>query len=466
MNVRSTTATLLLVILLAAVALGQTPAKKHKVLLVTGANNHDWQYSSKYMENVLTKTGRFTVTTTTEPGKYLAQEDLAQFDVIYLDYNGPRWGAVAEKRFTEAVQGGVGVSVIHAANNAFVGWEEYEMLSVFCWRKDAGHGKFHRFDVDVVDRNHPITRDLAPMKAHPDELYHKLSHMHGAPYNLLMTAKSSRDSGGSGRVEPMALTTMVGKGRVFHTPLGHVWSNQPETHTSLADPQLQLLIARGTEWAATGDCTIEPKEFGQKPYVGTLAKRPVEVWVRRCVLDGRARMIVLQLDESLSVAFDASTCKPYRVWGGTLKLEGTVFDGVHGPQPTTVGIPYASAKGEALIRDDKSRNFLGYRFDKGKVTMRYNAGEGLTALVEETFEHAKQGSPVLERRFKISGLPEGKTISVTVMGPAKALVSPLGPEGNPKTVHYCSAEEPSELSFGNGEYVVTVIYPMGKGDQK
>lgn len=43
---------------------------------------------------------------------------------------------------------------------------------------------------------------------------------------------------------------------MFHTPLGHVWKRKEETRATLENPQLHLLLARGTEWAATGDCTI------------------------------------------------------------------------------------------------------------------------------------------------------------------------------------------------------------------
>ena len=45
----------------------------------------------------------------------------------------------------------------------------------------------------------------------------------------------------------------LGQGRIFHTPLGHVWRGVEATKASHLDPQFRSLIVRGTEWAATGD---------------------------------------------------------------------------------------------------------------------------------------------------------------------------------------------------------------------
>jgi hypothetical protein len=69
---------------------------------------------------------------------------------------------------------------------------------------------------------------------------------------VLASALSTKESGGTGDEEPMILVGEYGKGRVFHTPLGHVWPNTPDQRVSHDDPQFQRLIARGVEWAATG----------------------------------------------------------------------------------------------------------------------------------------------------------------------------------------------------------------------
>jgi type 1 glutamine amidotransferase len=238
------------------------PATSERIpaLLITGANNHDWKWTAPRLARILEASGRFAVTITDQPAKTLADaKELARYRVFVLDYNGPRLGAAAEANFLAAVEGGTGVTVVHAANNSFAGWVEYEKMVALCWRKGTGHGRFHAFDVKVTDRDHPLTRDMPDLRSHPDELYHRLVHMHDTDYRVLATAHSSKKSGGSGRAEPMILVKNYGKGRIFHTPLGHVWRNTPGTHASFADPQFRHLLARGTEWAATGRITLPPQ---------------------------------------------------------------------------------------------------------------------------------------------------------------------------------------------------------------
>jgi type 1 glutamine amidotransferase len=244
--------TLLLPVLL-GVATPQEARPRIPVLLVTGANNHDWAWTSPSLERMLAESGKFEVTVSSEPARALAAEDLGErYQAIVLDYNGPRWGEPAESRFLDAVRGGLGVVVVHASNNAFDGWVDYEKLVGRCWREGTSHGRFHSFDVEIVDRDHPITRDLPEPRDHPDELYHGLVPMHGVETRVLATAYSDPESGGSGKDEPVAMVHPFGEGRVFHTPLGHVWEGQEATHSSHADSQFQNLIVRGTEWAATG----------------------------------------------------------------------------------------------------------------------------------------------------------------------------------------------------------------------
>ncbi len=239
--------------------LGSGPAEPTKipVLLISGQNNHDWEYVNPKIEQLLDRCGRFDVDVTLEPAKTLADAAaIAKYRCFVLNYHGERWGAAAEKNFVAAVKGGTGVTVIHAANNAFPGWIEYEQIVADLWRDGTGHGAYHRFDVKMSDRDHPITRGLPDLKQHPDELYHKLVHTPGVSTRVLATAFADPKTGGTGNDEPMVIVLNHGAGRVFHTPLGHVWPGVVETRQTFDNPELDLLIARGTEWAATGDVTL------------------------------------------------------------------------------------------------------------------------------------------------------------------------------------------------------------------
>lgn len=239
-----------------ALTAGSEPPEPIPVLIVSGASNHDWRWTTPELERVLEEHGLFAADVTNEPAVTLADaKSIARYRAFVLDYNGPRWGAAAEAAFLAAVEGGAGVSVIHAANNAFPGWSEFERLVGYLWRDGTGHGKFHEFDVTLLDREHPITRGMFDLRAHPDELYHKLWKEPGTDHRVLATAWSSTESGGTGAAEPMITVGSYGKGRVFHTPLGHVWEESEATRASYADRQFRELVVRGTEWAATGACS-------------------------------------------------------------------------------------------------------------------------------------------------------------------------------------------------------------------
>ena len=276
-------------LLFAASALCAPQHPPIQTLLVSGQNNHDWRWTSPAIRDVLQETGRFAVTITTEPATDLQncaeRHQKGELQLIVLDYNGARWGEAAEASFLTAVRNGCGVTVIHAANNAFDGWDDYERMVGLLWRKGTGHGRYHPFDVVVVDHNHAITTGMDNMVMHPDELYHRLVHKEGAHYQVLMSAYSDPKTGGTGRHEPMATASSFGKGNVFHTPLGHVWQNNVPSHATWFDPQLRLLVARGSEWAATGRVTLSATPLNrlsqaeqQQGFVSLFDGKSIEHW--------------------------------------------------------------------------------------------------------------------------------------------------------------------------------------------
>ncbi|MEI7658954.1 MAG: family 16 glycoside hydrolase [Phycisphaerae bacterium] len=234
-----------------------------KALLITGHNNHNWKYTSRVHAETLEATGRFEVTITDDPAATLADAAaVSAYQVFVLDYNdmqaSKRWGESADRNFEAAVKGGTGVVAIHSANNAFKGWAEYERMLGLMWRDGTGHGQYHAFDVTWTDPGHPITKGMPAITRHKDELYHNLVNSQHAEYTLLAKAFSDKATGGTGKDEPMGFTLSYGKGRVFATPLGHVWENAIETKGTVCDPQFRTFIARGAEWAATGEVTLGP----------------------------------------------------------------------------------------------------------------------------------------------------------------------------------------------------------------
>jgi type 1 glutamine amidotransferase len=100
----------------------------------------------------------------------------------------------------------------------------------------------------VRDGNHPIVKGLPPVWIHQgDELY---SRMRGPGKNMtvLATGFSDPQNRGCGRDEPMLMVPSYGKGRIFHTALGH-------DINGMSAVDFVVTLQRGTEWAATGKVT-------------------------------------------------------------------------------------------------------------------------------------------------------------------------------------------------------------------
>lgn len=281
---------------LAASTAGAAPSLK--ALLVNGQNNHDWKAGSPIIRTALEDTGLFTVDEATTPpaGGDLSgfTPDFAAYNVIVLDYNGDDWPESTRKAFVDYVANGGGVVVVHAANNAFPEWPEYnEIIGLGGWgdrnerhgpyvylndtgeivRDDSpgpggGHGKQHDFQIVHRVTDHPITRGL-PEKwtHHQDELYHLLR---GPAKNMTILATAYDDPAfnGKGCHEPILFTVAYGKGRMFQTALGHPGGESP----ALQCAGFLTTLQRGAEWAATGDVTQEvPEDF---PGPDSISLRP------------------------------------------------------------------------------------------------------------------------------------------------------------------------------------------------
>jgi type 1 glutamine amidotransferase len=272
-----------IVVFLAAAWLCFAADRKIPAVIIDGVNNHDWVAATNAIREILDGTGRFTVDVCTYPKR----PDLSRYDVVINNFSGghtekgQRWPADFERALESYVRSGGGLVIFHAANNAFLDWSEYNRMIGLGWRPPSfgeglaiesdqvrripkgegaqpGHGPRHDFDVFVLDRQHPITRELPAHWNHPSE---QLTHgQHGPAEGLTVLTYAFSEVTHQG--EPMDWVRAYGKGRVYTTMLGHTWQN--EANPNLDDVYFQALLARGTEWAATGDATLPP-DLGWKP---------------------------------------------------------------------------------------------------------------------------------------------------------------------------------------------------------
>ena len=261
---------------------------QYKALIVTGQNNHNWKASSPILKQLLEQTGLFSVDVALSPDNKgdmnTFEPNFSKYDVVVIDYNGKSWSDKTKEAFVNYVKNGGGVVSYHAADNSFPEWKEYnEMIGLGGWggrsQKDGpyvyfnnekmvidttagrggSHGKRQDFEIRLRNSEHPITKGLPSRWMHgSDECY---SELRGPAKNMeiLATAMSPKNAGGSGRHEPMLMTISYGKGRIFHTVLGH-----PDEH---GGPSMQCVgfivtFQRGAEWAASGKVTQKiPYDF-------------------------------------------------------------------------------------------------------------------------------------------------------------------------------------------------------------
>jgi len=258
-----------------------TAADKLKALIVDGQNNHKWQATTPILQAALESSGRFTVDVATSPPHGQSMEDFkpdfSKYSVIVLNYNGDNWSASTQTAFEDYVKNGGGVASVHAADNSFSHWVEFNKMigvggwggrnqnsgSMIRWRDgkqvvEVGspgnrgtHGRFFSWDVEIRDPKHPITKGLPPKWLHTrDELYSMLA---GPAENVTVLATAASDV--THQDEPILMAISYGKGRVFHTTMGH-------DAESMKDVGFVTTLDRGAEWAATGEVTIPvPADF-------------------------------------------------------------------------------------------------------------------------------------------------------------------------------------------------------------
>jgi len=227
--------------------MGANPAAKPapiKVLLITGddVSAHPWREISETTREILVDSGKFDVKVSEDPLILESETALKNYDVIVFTIFAQKLGDLpgqAQENLLNYVKGGKGFFVQHLATASFPKWDEFGKL---CGRKwvmgTSGHGPRSDFTSKIVDKEHPITKGLTDFTTN-DELYAKLQGT--GQIHVLVQA----DSDWSKKTEPLVFVQNYGKGRVVHNAYGH-------DRKALMTPNVQKVIARGVEWAATG----------------------------------------------------------------------------------------------------------------------------------------------------------------------------------------------------------------------
>jgi type 1 glutamine amidotransferase len=270
------------------VAQALSAATPIRTLIIDGQNNHDWKKTTPVLKKTLEDTGLFQVDVLTTPpagGDFSTfRPEFSNYQLVVGNYNefpkGDKWPDEVKAGFEQFVKNGGGYVSYHAADNAFPDWSDYNLMigiggwlgrtekSGPYWYYQDGklvsdptpgpagnHGARTPFLVVTRQPKHPIMQGLPEKWMHAaDELYSKMRGP-GENMTVLATAFSDPANHGTGHDEPMLMVLTYGKGRIFHTTMGH-------DPAAMACVGFATTLQRGAEWAATGKVTQKvPKDF-------------------------------------------------------------------------------------------------------------------------------------------------------------------------------------------------------------
>src|SRR5512145_1376327 len=154
-----------------------------------------------------------------------------------MNWETPDPGPKARANLQRVVRSGKGLVLVHFACGAFQEWPEFVELAGRAWDpKLRGHDPHGKFNVKITDTQHPAMKGMKDFET-TDELYTCLAGE--TPIKVLATARSKVDN----KDYPMAFVLNYGKGRVFHSVLGH---DVP----ALANPDVGRLFRNACAWAA------------------------------------------------------------------------------------------------------------------------------------------------------------------------------------------------------------------------
>ena len=221
-----------------------TAEKPIRVLLVNDIRHGSYPMQGITMlRDTIRQDKRFEVVLV-ENAEILGTDLLFDYEVvllafkIYLNAPQPKRSAEMQANLEKFVTEGGGLFVYHFACGAFEDWAGYEKFAGRVWDpKLPAHDPYGRFPVRITDKTHPITKDIDNFEIQ-DELYTCLRDSI-IPIRVLAEAVSVVD----GKTYPMAFVLENGKGRTFHTTLGH-------DNRALSSPEFQRMIREALVWCA------------------------------------------------------------------------------------------------------------------------------------------------------------------------------------------------------------------------
>ena len=235
-----------------------------KVLILSGGqrNHHGYRDQALYLASALEDTGHYQVTIC-EDASILETLAMKKYDLLIVnaDRRQPehKFTLPQQKALLDYVKEGHGYVSIHGADNAPPDWipEWKQMLGGIYSHVGQPDGKaiLGKYVIKIADKTSPVTAGLSDFEIN-DELYSNMQ--------MLPDVKPLATIEYKGTTWPVAWTWTYGKGKVFHTSLGHK-GYKPGSYDPLSNANLMKLIIQGIGSAlAEGQGAHDPVRLGNE----------------------------------------------------------------------------------------------------------------------------------------------------------------------------------------------------------
>ena len=296
-----------------------------RVLIVTGVDypGHPWRIQAIELRKALQASPQIDVRLA-EDIEILGTDLIFDYDVVFLNlknYDPLKREETARNNLLRFIREGGGLMYFHFTGGAFEDWPEYQQIAGRVWNPAfRGHDPYQEFTVRIIQKEHPIMQGISDFRV-TDELYTCLDGQR--EIEVLAEAKSSVDN----QMYPMAFIFTEGKGRGFHTVLGH-------DAKAFASPELTTLLQNAALWCAKRESLIPaaPSKAG--------------------VAANRIEQVVASLPEN-------ATLLAYLDCGGTEQLEQglkiIVADGVKPYQYSDKSLPEGAFASQTSVLFDRQQ---------------------------------------------------------------------------------------------------------------
>lgn len=197
--------------------------ERPEILIVGGGSSHNFERWFNLEDSKILSDAGANVRYT-DNVEYI-RELLPEIDILYLSNNQPMADSKLRKAIFNFVESGNDLLLAHAAIwYNWSDWPEYNRDLV--GGGSRGHDEFGNFEVQIVNDEHPLTKDIAASFEITDELYRFEKDEDGS--NIEVLAKGIEPA--TGNEYPVVWTVAYGEGQIMCTTLGH--DDQAHQHTA------------------------------------------------------------------------------------------------------------------------------------------------------------------------------------------------------------------------------------------